>query len=276
LAKIDFTTLKLQKDSFIDDKLRLQVADLLYLVNVEGESGYIYLLLEHASTSDPLLPFRMACYVLAVMKNHLIKTKSYHPSFCLSANSYTGKQPFNHSLSFFDLFDVQRALAVATYKRPFQLVDLSQASDEVLAKYHWFRVAALLGKHIHEEDLLPFLRRMMDLWRELEEHEEFEYIYLSLSYIMEAAQISDEDEFRRTITQGLTHYREDKSMIIGERLKREGFEQGVIEGVQQGIKQGVMEEKMLIARNMLAVNVPLDVIARCTGVSLETLKTLKP
>lgn len=65
----------------------------------------------------------------------------------------------------------------------------------------------------------------MGLWQKLEEHEEFDYIYLSLNYI--------------------TDYEEDKSMIIGERLRKEGFE------------QGIMEEKMLIARNLFAANIPV-------------------
>src|SRR5260221_6445814 len=69
--KIDFSTLALQKESFINDNLKLQIADLLYSANFDGKKGYVYLLLEHASTPDKLLPFRMLKYILAVMDHHL-------------------------------------------------------------------------------------------------------------------------------------------------------------------------------------------------------------
>jgi len=41
---IDLSSLELQKDSFIDDKLRVQITDLLYKATFDGEPGYICLL----------------------------------------------------------------------------------------------------------------------------------------------------------------------------------------------------------------------------------------
>ena len=51
---LDFQSIELQKESFIDDKLRLKIADLLYAVKFEGRPGYLYLLFEHASSPDRL------------------------------------------------------------------------------------------------------------------------------------------------------------------------------------------------------------------------------
>ena len=59
LNKIDIRSIKLQNDSFIDDKLRIKMTDLLYTANFDGELGYLYLLVEHQSTPDKLLPFRL-------------------------------------------------------------------------------------------------------------------------------------------------------------------------------------------------------------------------
>jgi predicted transposase/invertase (TIGR01784 family) len=323
-SMIDCDTIEPQKESFINDKLRLQITDLLYSVNIHGEPGYIYLLLEHASKPDRLLPFRMLKYITAVMDNHLIKTGSSTLPVVYPLILYTGKQPFNHSMDLFDLFERNRSTARDIYKSPYQLVDLSHASDEELAKYERFRVAALLAKHIHDKDMLPFIKEVAVALRELESQGELNYIYLSLSYIVEAGQISDEDEFRRTVAQGLTYIDEDKIMIIGERLKKEGFEQGMAqgkaesmiigerlrkegyeqgikqamsmgerlrkEGYEQGIKQamsmgerlrkegyeqGAEKKAMLIAKNMLADNLPLELIAKFTGIPLTVLERFK-
>jgi len=71
---VDLDTIELQKDSFINDRLQQQVADLLYTATIQGKPGYIYLLLEHASKPDRLLPFRMLKYIIEIMDTHLTKT----------------------------------------------------------------------------------------------------------------------------------------------------------------------------------------------------------
>ena len=64
---LDFSSIQPLKDSFIGDKLRLKIADLLYEVEFNGETGFIYILLEHASTPQEILPFRMLKYMTKIM-----------------------------------------------------------------------------------------------------------------------------------------------------------------------------------------------------------------
>ena len=47
------------------------------------------------------------------------------------------------------------------------------------------------------------------------------------------------------------------------------------QGMQQGIKQGRLEEKQETAKNMMAQNLPDEVIARCTTLSKVMLEELK-
>lgn len=62
LASIDLNRLTLQPRSFIDDIRKESIVDLLYLTFINGEEAYLYLLVEHQSTPDELLPFRMLRY----------------------------------------------------------------------------------------------------------------------------------------------------------------------------------------------------------------------
>ena len=71
---INFETIKPQKDSFIGDNLKLQIAGLLFSAEFNGKPGYIYLLLEHQSVPDKLMAFRMLKYVVAIMEQHIKKT----------------------------------------------------------------------------------------------------------------------------------------------------------------------------------------------------------
>jgi predicted transposase YdaD len=47
---LDFSSIEPQKDSFINDKLRLKIADLLYEAQFNGETEFVYLLLDNLFT----------------------------------------------------------------------------------------------------------------------------------------------------------------------------------------------------------------------------------
>ena len=47
------------------------------------------------------------------------------------------------------------------------------------------------------------------------------------------------------------------------------------EGLQQGIEQGAREKALQTARNLLAKDIAAEIVAECTGLSLEEVLTLK-
>ena len=145
---IDLSSLELQKESFIDDKLNLQIADLLYKVTFDDQSGYLYLLMEHASTPDKLLPFRMLKYTTAIMDHHLKQTGGKKLPVVYPLILYTGSKPYRYSTNIFDLFESDKKYAKEIYTRPYDLIDLSQVPDETLRSYRRFGAAALVTKHI--------------------------------------------------------------------------------------------------------------------------------
>jgi len=55
---------------------------------------------------------------------------------------------------------------------------------------------------------------------------------------------------------------------------REGLEEGIVQGLQQGIEQGKTEEKHETAKKLKAAGVALDTIAECTGLDIETVRSL--
>jgi predicted transposase/invertase (TIGR01784 family) len=57
--------------------------------------------------------------------------------------------------------------------------------------------------------------------------------------------------------------------------KEEGLEQGIQEGIQQGIEQGIEKGRIDVAINFLKVgNISLELIAQCSGLSLEKVYEL--
>ena len=51
---MNFTTMELCKNTFLDAKLKTSSADVLYRLQINDSPGYIYTLLEHQSSVDPL------------------------------------------------------------------------------------------------------------------------------------------------------------------------------------------------------------------------------
>lgn len=72
LRKIcDLKTLRLESGSFIENDLRAFYSDVLYSLRMQGQDGYVYALIEHQSSPDKHMAFRLMRYAIAAMQNHL-------------------------------------------------------------------------------------------------------------------------------------------------------------------------------------------------------------
>src|SRR5882672_3343485 len=63
-AAVDWRTLKLCDGSFIDPDLAERHSDLLYAVKLGGRDAFMYVVLEHQSSTDFWMVLRMLGYVL--------------------------------------------------------------------------------------------------------------------------------------------------------------------------------------------------------------------
>ena len=69
--QIDFDTLSMKKDTFVDDAFKASEADLLYRVKLLNQStAYLYLLCKHLSSVDKNIAFQVLVYLIDIMKQH--------------------------------------------------------------------------------------------------------------------------------------------------------------------------------------------------------------
>src|SRR5437899_1243043 len=59
-------SLELEPGTFVDDELKERASDLLFKAKLRGRDALVYVLFEHQSTVDPLMPFRLLRYVVRV------------------------------------------------------------------------------------------------------------------------------------------------------------------------------------------------------------------
>jgi len=81
---MDFDTLKISKDTFIDKKNRKNESDILYEIIINQEKTYVYLLFEHKSydykyTALQLLRYMYNIWDLDIKQKRLTKNKKLQP-----------------------------------------------------------------------------------------------------------------------------------------------------------------------------------------------------
>ena len=54
----------------------------------------------------------------------------------------------------------------------------------------------------------------------------------------------------------------------------QGISQGIRQGISQGISQGAEQNAIETAKNFLSENLPIEQVARCTGLSIEQVEKL--
>jgi len=59
-----------------------------------------------------------------------------------------------------------------------------------------------------------------------------------------------------------------------EQGREQGLEQGREQGIEQGIEQGKEQGKEEVARNLLAMNIPMEVIAQAANLPIERIRVL--
>ena len=62
--------------------------------------------------------------------------------------------------------------------------------------------------------------------------------------------------------------------LAEQDAEKRGYNAGVADGIAQGISQGAEQAKIETAKNLLAMKLPLDSIAKATDLSLETVQKL--
>jgi hypothetical protein len=70
-ARLDLGRLAPVPASFVDEALAWRYSDLLFTAPLDGRDAYVYVLVEHQSSLDPLMAFRMLRYVTRIWDQYL-------------------------------------------------------------------------------------------------------------------------------------------------------------------------------------------------------------
>lgn len=271
----DLRTLKLESGSFVEESLRPYYSDVLYSLKTVAGEGYVHVLIEHQSTPDQCMAFRLLRYAVAAMQRHLDTGHKKLP-LVIPVLFYTGKRsPYPYSTNWLQLFDLP-SVAEILYSRDFPLVDVTVIPDDEIMNHRSIAALTLLQKHIHQRDLSELLDKLATLL--LTEYMTGQQLVSLINYLVQAGETSDAEAFVRELAQRVPQH-EDQLMTIAQQLEQKGIEKGIEKGIQlgeqRGIEKGRKEEALRIARTMLQNGLDRNVVMEMTGLGEEQLAQIR-
>jgi len=226
-------------------------ADLVYCLKntnqTQDQHTLLFIHIEHQSTPDKNMPFRIAHYqtaqIASYMKENINKDS---PPQIISFIYYQGVEPWSYKINF---KNCAPGLII--------FINLSATSDEVLLTHQGIGEIEIFLKHIIKQDyknrvnfLSPGLQNCNDRWREI-----------LLKYLACITEFS-EDEFTH-IVESCAPKSKGVVMTLAERW------------IEKGIEKGITEGQKRVALKMLKDGMEERIIARLTDLSAKDVSQLK-
>ncbi|MHB9808026.1 Rpn family recombination-promoting nuclease/putative transposase [Pantoea ananatis] len=275
-AVCDLSTLKLESGSFVEDDLRQYFSDVLYsLKTAQGDDGYVHVLIEHQSSPDKHMAFRLLRYAVAAMQRHLEAGHKKLP-LVIPVLFYTGKRrPYPYSTRWLDDF-TDPALANRLYSTAFPLVDVTIIPDEEIAEHRSMAALTLLQKHIHQRDLAELVDKLVPVL--LAGYLSSSQVVSLIHYIVQAGETADAEALVRELAHRVPQHG-DALMTIAQQLEQKGMEKGMEKGIQlgreEGRSEGEREATLKIARTMLQSGLDRETVMKMTGLSEDELALIR-
>jgi predicted transposase/invertase (TIGR01784 family) len=257
LKIVDLSTLKPEKADFVDAVLGNGVVDILYSVQWDNKLGYISLLLEHQSTPDPLMVFRIQKYMLRLCDAHLAKYPKSKLPCIYPIILYSGKTKYTSPLSFWELFSKPK-LAKQCFTDPIYLLELRTIKDiDLKHRYHSGIVLSLM-REIHRKNIFPYLHAIQPLLQ-LIGKENLHFLEDLLRYILCNGGAKNKEDIIQLFATTVSKQDKGKIMSIANEFREEA-------------RREIMEQ---VVHNMLSRNMSLDTISEITRLSLREIRTLQ-
>ncbi len=247
----DLQTLKLESGSFIEDSLRASYSDVLWSLKTNEGDGYIYVVIEHQSSPDAHMAFRLMRYAMAAMQRHLDAGHKTLPLVIPMLFYHGALSPSPFSLCWLDEFD-NPALARQLYSATFPLVDITVIPDDEIMQHRRIALLELMQKHIRKRDLMGLVERLVSLLTTGYANDS--QLKTLFNYMMQFGNTPHVYKFIREVAQRVPQQKESL-MTIAEVL-------------QQEAKQ---KEALRIAQMMLANGISHEIILKITGLSVKDL-----
>jgi predicted transposase/invertase (TIGR01784 family) len=272
LAQLNLATLRPCPGSFVDQALAGSHSDLLFSVELSGQPALLYLICEHQSTVDRLLPLRLLGYVVRVLLQHVEQTEGALPLPVVVPlvvhHSATGWTASTRLEALFDpALLATEGVAELVPRFGFLLDDLSRLPDEALRARAMGMVPTLTLWALRDgrtpERLLASLRRwahLIDaLFKAPSGRDALEALF---RYLSQVADLPAE-----TLVQAVERASSSEGLMatVAEQWVAQGIAKGKAEGKAEGKAQAVLT--VLEARGLAVTAAQRAKVLECTDLA---------
>jgi len=232
----------------------------------------LVVLIEHQSTINPNMALRLLMYMAETYKQ-MVKEKNIYsgkkvyipyPEFYVL---YDGVDfyPDKAILKLSDLFENSKELDIPEKSHPLlelevQVLNINEGKNcEIVSRCRKLSEYSLFVSKVRE-----FMEKYNDLLKAIRE---------AVKYCQEHDILKGYLEKHGTEVINMLYY-EYNQELEREVIQEEAFEDGHAQGLEQGHAEGQIEEKLTIARNLLAKGSTPDFVSEITGLSLEEIAKL--
>ena len=237
IAQLDFKSIEICPNTFIDEDLKLTASDVLIKCTLEGKTGYIYTLAEHQSTQIERMPFRLLKYMVKIWDYHQTHTKGKNSlpfPVIFPLVFYTGRSPYKAARAIWELCGEQSELMRHILSEPFHLIDVNTIPEDALTARLWSGTMEFLMRHRFRQHIGQEIEKIAHNINRLMLEEKGQFVLQLLSYIMAI------DEEHRSISEltAIIHDKlspdvENEIMSLAEKLIEEGIMKGEIELIKK-------------------------------------------
>ena len=288
-ANIDFSQLSSLNRSFITGSFREQESDLVFRVpwtdGGETEDLLIYILIEHQSTVDESMGFRMLYYMMLVwdsqrrewQQNKTPKSqRKLHP--ILPIVFYTGERRWQTPLSFDPIMDMPEALSRFVPKFDCLFLNLKETDAETLTKhgsiFGWL-LKALQKEDDPKEVLIQALHETslyLDSLDPEQASERLEAIHYLLMMILHRRPDDEQSELVSIVDRNI---QEVEVESMAQSMAQVLLERGLKQGIERGERRAAIRYTLSILTERFPQHNVQSIEQALTAISnLESLSEL--
>lgn len=241
--RLDLDRLAPVPGSFVDEDLQWRHSDVLFSVPLDGHDAFVYILIEHQSSTDALMPFRMLRYMVRIWDRYLAQhSEVTRLPAVVPVVVHHNRRPWSGPTDVVDVIDLDDGTAEAVReflpRFRFLLDDLARVDVQVLRERPltaYTRLTLLLLKIAPGNDRLgdDLKAWAEDIHAVLQRSDGIDALITLLTYIEHVGE-TPTDELHQLFTQ-LGPDAEEAYVTTAEMLRAEGRAEGEARGEARAI-----------------------------------------
>ncbi len=230
-------SMRLSKDSFVDERLEERFSDLVYEAELRGKGKiFIYFLFEHKSYQDPEVGLYLLQLMARIWLNYRRQEKGGLLPPILPMVVYHGETKWRGSPCFQDMVSLSGVMRPYVPGFEYLIWDLSQYTDDEIKGDVLLRVSLLLMKHIFSKEIgktLPWMLRLLEAVQD--KQSALQFLHAALRYLSSGGRHVGRQELVDALKQIYMDGGGDFMATLAEQWMEEGMVKDAREMVQEAV-----------------------------------------